>query len=106
MAEDSLEAIRHDFDELAAFLGVNARFDGLESELRHRFKQIDCLEERSDETLCSSRPHRNPARAHREDAGQGPERWGAALNANGSPGLRGAIGGTATMTEYVQRYAI
>jgi hypothetical protein len=51
MAEDTLEAIRHDFDELAAFLGVNARFDGLESELRHRFEQIDRLEERSDETL-------------------------------------------------------
>ena len=51
MAEDTLEAIRHDFDELAAFLGVNARFDGLESELRRRFEQIDRLEERSDETL-------------------------------------------------------
>jgi uncharacterized protein YhaN len=51
MAADTLEAIRHDFDELAAFLGVNARFDGLESELRHRFEQIDRLEERSDETL-------------------------------------------------------
>jgi hypothetical protein len=51
MAEDTLEAIRHDFDELAAFLGVNARFDGLESELRHRFEPIDRLEERSDETL-------------------------------------------------------
>jgi 4-hydroxyphenylpyruvate dioxygenase-like putative hemolysin len=51
MAEDSLEAIRHNSDELAAFLGVNARFDGLESELRRRFEQIDRLEERSDETL-------------------------------------------------------
>ena len=30
---DSLDAIRHDFDELAAFLGVSARFGGLESEL-------------------------------------------------------------------------
>jgi uncharacterized protein YhaN len=51
MPEDTLEAIRHDFDELAAFLGVNARFDGFESELRRRFEQIDRLEERSDETL-------------------------------------------------------
>jgi hypothetical protein len=71
---DSIEAIRHDFDELAArvrrleshvadrqgaleremragFQGVNARFDGLESELRHRFEQIDRLEERSDEVI-------------------------------------------------------
>jgi hypothetical protein len=51
MPEDTLEAIRHDFDELAAFLGVNARFDGLESESRHRFEQIDRLEERSDEVI-------------------------------------------------------
>jgi hypothetical protein len=51
MPEDTLKAIRHDLDELAAFLGVNARFYGLESELRHRFEQIDRLEERSDEVI-------------------------------------------------------
>jgi predicted nuclease with TOPRIM domain len=92
---DSIEAIRHDFDDLVArvrsieilalerkdaferevragfasvnarleatnaqfdgvnrrFDGVNARFDGLEAELRHRFEQIDRLEERSDEVI-------------------------------------------------------
>jgi chromosome segregation ATPase len=74
MPEESLEALRHDYNELearlrryealvsdrqgaleremrAGFQGVNARFDGLESELRFRFEQIDRLEERMDEVL-------------------------------------------------------
>jgi hypothetical protein len=51
MPEDTLKAIRHDFDELAAFLGANSRFDGLESELRCRYEQIDRLQERPDEVI-------------------------------------------------------